>query len=85
MQGFEREAREQICAIYPRLRNDPVEGLGPPARPILSRQEAEDVIASLPRQRTPSLAEARERLVNLSSFDNDLEAEKKAWARVLSA
>ncbi|MEL6478966.1 MAG: Hint domain-containing protein, partial [Pseudomonadota bacterium] len=44
MQGFKPHVREQIYQIYPLLRDDPVEGLGPPARQIIGRQDTEDFV-----------------------------------------
>lgn len=45
---FAPEHREEIYAIYPGLRDDPG-ALGPPARPIISRQEAEMLVRELRR------------------------------------
>ncbi|MEM9061115.1 MAG: Hint domain-containing protein [Pseudomonadota bacterium] len=44
LREFAPEHREQIYAIYRRLRDEPIQGLGPPARKILSRQETEDLV-----------------------------------------
>ncbi|MGD1926395.1 MAG: Hint domain-containing protein [Paracoccaceae bacterium] len=43
---FAPEHREEIYAIYPGLRDDP-RALGPPARPIVSRQEAEALVREI--------------------------------------
>ena len=48
MAGFEEHVKEQIYAIYPRLREEPDEGLGPPARPIVERRQVEEFIAKEP-------------------------------------
>lgn len=44
MSGFEPHIREQIYAIYPRLRHDPVSALGPVARLIAGRVETEHFV-----------------------------------------
>jgi len=41
MAGFPPAARQEVYAIYPGLRVDPTGALGPPARPIVTRREAE--------------------------------------------
>ena len=47
MAGFEDHVKEQIFEIYPRLRDDPVGGLGPLARPVVGRRETEDLVKKL--------------------------------------
>ncbi|MEM8976689.1 MAG: Hint domain-containing protein, partial [Pseudomonadota bacterium] len=42
---FLPEHREQIFAIYPRLREEPIEGLGPPARMILTHSQARQFLS----------------------------------------
>lgn len=39
LESFDPHIRAQIYAIYPKLRAEPVAGLGPPARPIAKRRE----------------------------------------------
>ncbi|MEM7423087.1 MAG: Hint domain-containing protein [Pseudomonadota bacterium] len=46
--GFEDHVREQIYAVYPGLRDDPVGGLGPPARPIIGRTDVVNFLANCP-------------------------------------
>ncbi len=41
MASFESNIREQVCAIYPKLRSDPVGGLGSVAPLVAGRAEAE--------------------------------------------
>ncbi|MEM0990013.1 MAG: Hint domain-containing protein [Pseudomonadota bacterium] len=40
---FAAEHREQVYAIYPQLRDDP-QDLGPPARPIITRAQASELV-----------------------------------------
>ena len=44
MAGFEEHVKEEIYALYPRLRSEPLEGLGQPARPIVRRRLAVEFI-----------------------------------------
>ena len=79
---FSPEHREQIYAIYPRLREEPVDGLGPPARPIITRRQARDVVAL--QMATPiSISTASERKATLKAWDNDLQTEKQTWQAAL--
>lgn len=59
MSGFEPLVREQIYQIYPKLRNDPVEGLGPPARQIAGRAETETFADSFQLRGRPAPCEHR--------------------------
>jgi len=45
LEAFEPHVREEVFAIYPRLRTEPVAGLGPPVRRIVTRREAEALLA----------------------------------------
>ena len=45
MAGFENHIREQIFEIYPGLRAEPEKGLGPAARKLITRRQAEDFIS----------------------------------------
>ncbi len=47
MAGFAPEHRAQIFAIYPGLLDDPVEGLGPSARRMISRRETLAVVSDM--------------------------------------
>ena len=55
LSGFSREQRAQIHKIYPGLADDPETALGPPARRIITRREAADLIAA--RRDHPALQE----------------------------
>lgn len=46
MAGFEPRIRDQIYAIYPRLREEPVDGLGPTARLVVTFAETEALLKS---------------------------------------
>ena len=46
MESFEDHVKEQIFAIYPSLRSEPIAGLGPTARHIITRRQTEAFIAS---------------------------------------
>lgn len=48
MQDFSEDAREEIYTIYPQLKTDPVEGLGPPARRLITKRQTRE--AAPPRQ-----------------------------------
>jgi len=45
MGSFEAHIKEQVFAIYPLLREDPEKGLGQPARMIVTRRQAEEILA----------------------------------------
>ncbi len=47
MDALPQALREEIFAIFPRLRDEPVEGLGDPARRILKAREAKELCARL--------------------------------------
>lgn len=53
MSGFEDHVKEQIYAIYPRLRAEPETGLGPAARPLVTRRQAEKMLR---KERTTLIA-----------------------------
>ncbi len=50
MSGFEPHVREQIYTIYPKLRQDPVGGLGPTARLVVGRADTERMVKTYPIQ-----------------------------------
>ena len=44
MAGLGRHVKERIYAIYPELRDNPVDGLGAPARPLAGRRQAQMLV-----------------------------------------
>ncbi|MEL6477749.1 MAG: Hint domain-containing protein, partial [Pseudomonadota bacterium] len=76
---FSEEHREQVYAIYPRLRDEPTDGLGPPARRILTRREAADLVTRQSKAAQSELADrCRER--EFDKWSEDLESERRAAA-----
>ncbi|MEM1150793.1 MAG: Hint domain-containing protein [Pseudomonadota bacterium] len=71
---FEPEMRAEIFAIYPGLADDPEAALGPPARPILTRRDAEALVAYSDRKILQEL-ETRRREREFEAWDADLVSE----------
>ena len=77
---FSPEHQEQIYEIYPGLRDNPVEGLGPPARRILTRREAQ-ALARRQAAWSDSELEAYRRHAEYAMWDEDLAAEMQSVAQ----
>ncbi|MEL7467315.1 MAG: Hint domain-containing protein [Pseudomonadota bacterium] len=56
LSAFQPEMRAQVFAIYPGLAADPEAALGPPARPIITKQQATSFICALKRASPDRLA-----------------------------
>ncbi|MFK7943409.1 MAG: Hint domain-containing protein [Paracoccaceae bacterium] len=77
MKGFTPEIRRQIHAIYPGLHDDPERALGPPARPIVNRREANALVAKyLVEPVSRRLQDPHE----LRRWDLDADAERRTFA-----